>query len=283
MKNEFNYPKNPLQVISLFILLCYTVASTFFGFGKFNFSCGERWAIVLFIILFPIIVFAVFCWLIIQYHDKLYAPFEFRSDEGFYGVIETSSKEQITQKEKEEEQELLDEEKNKSLPHGKGEKNKYLKDNHEVTAPTIPNKESLHVKQRVPQTYNEVQALVVRILNKELGIEFIENITIRMGYGQRLYFDAFFRGEKFIYVLEVKLMREPIESSLLRGRLNGFLLSVDKLKKKNDKVKPILAIVGIKWNEDSLRNYKEQLKQVFPSDFEIEVFDFETLKEQYKS
>lgn len=283
MKNEFNYPKNPLQVISLFILLCYTVASTFFGFGNFNFSCGERWTIVLFIVLFPIIVFAVFCWLIIQYHDKLYAPFEFRSDEGFYGVIETSSKEQITQKEKEEEQELLDEEKKLDSQNREKIPNKSLKDKHEEVAPTILDMQSLHIKQKTPHSYNEARSWIVSTINKKLGIELIENITIRMGYGQRLYFDAFFRGEKFIYVLEVKLMREPIESSLLRGRLNGFLLSVDKLKKKNDNVKPILAIVGIQWKEDSLRNYKEQLKQVFPSDFEIEVFDFETLKEQYKS
>lgn len=171
MKNEFNYPKNPLQVISLFILLCYTVASTFFGFGKFNFGCSERWAIVLFIILFPIIVFAVFCWLIIQYHDKLYAPFDFRSDEGFYGIVEPGSKEQVTQKEKEEEQELLDEEKKLDSQNREKIPNKSLKDKHEEVAPTILDMQSLHIKQKTPHSYNEARSWIVSTINKKLGIE----------------------------------------------------------------------------------------------------------------
>ena len=73
--------KNPLGIVALFIVLVYMMASVTL------FAAGDHQAVIVwFLVLFPVLVLAVFAWLVVRHHHKLYAPADFRDDETFIRV-----------------------------------------------------------------------------------------------------------------------------------------------------------------------------------------------------
>jgi hypothetical protein len=46
-------------------------------------QASERYPIVWFLVLFPVLVLLVFAWLVSKHHQKLYAPLDYKSDEAF--------------------------------------------------------------------------------------------------------------------------------------------------------------------------------------------------------
>lgn len=74
--------RNPLGVIALFLFLIYGLATLAFSVNTL--TPQERWPLVWFLVLFPLIVLATFAWLVSSHHEKLYAPSDYRDDEGFH-------------------------------------------------------------------------------------------------------------------------------------------------------------------------------------------------------
>jgi hypothetical protein len=82
--------RNPLGIVALFLVLVYGIAALVFGVGSSKLDPTQTWAFVGFLCLFPILVLAVFVWLVTRHHTKLYAPADFRRDEGFLSAIDPS-------------------------------------------------------------------------------------------------------------------------------------------------------------------------------------------------
>ena len=74
--------RNPLGVIALFLFLIYGLATLAFSVNTL--TPQERWPLVWFLVLFPLIVLATFAWLVSSHHEKLSAPSDYRDDEGFH-------------------------------------------------------------------------------------------------------------------------------------------------------------------------------------------------------
>lgn len=81
-KSARELARNPLGIIALFIVLVYGIAALALGLTS-SLSHDERTPIVWFLVSFPVLVLAVFCWLVIKHHHKLYAPSDYKSDDGF--------------------------------------------------------------------------------------------------------------------------------------------------------------------------------------------------------
>jgi hypothetical protein len=79
--------KNPLGIIALFIILIYGLASLVLGTSQ-NLGPEEKYPIVLFLVIFPFVVLAVFAWLVSQHHQKLYAPKDYINDDSFLKALE---------------------------------------------------------------------------------------------------------------------------------------------------------------------------------------------------
>ena len=74
--------RNPLGIIALFIVLIYGLASLVVGFsGKLQTS--ERLPVIWFLVVFPVLVLAVFAWLVSRHHARLYSPTDYREDASF--------------------------------------------------------------------------------------------------------------------------------------------------------------------------------------------------------
>ena len=74
--------RNPLGIIALFIVLIYGFAALTLGINS-SLQATERLPLVWFLVLFPVVVLFTFGWLVSQHHEKLYAPGDYKTDEGF--------------------------------------------------------------------------------------------------------------------------------------------------------------------------------------------------------
>ena len=74
--------RNPLGIIALFIVLVYGFASLVTTFAG-SFTHEERLPLIYFLVLFPIVVLAVFAWLVSAHSGKLFAPADFKNEENF--------------------------------------------------------------------------------------------------------------------------------------------------------------------------------------------------------
>jgi tetratricopeptide (TPR) repeat protein len=75
--------RNQIGIIALFIVLVYGTAGLVFGLSGAQFDASQKWALILFLVLFPPLVFVGFVWLVAKHSHRLYAPSDFRNDESF--------------------------------------------------------------------------------------------------------------------------------------------------------------------------------------------------------
>lgn len=85
-ENARQLARNPLGIIALFIVLIYGLASMVITVNS-TLTAPERFPIIIFLVVFPVIVLGVFGWLVSQHNEKLYAPIDFASDEGFHAAM----------------------------------------------------------------------------------------------------------------------------------------------------------------------------------------------------
>lgn len=84
LKHAKTFTHNPLGIMALFVTACYGIAGFVFSseFSNLKGYC-ERLPVIWFVILFPVIILAVFVWLVVNYNHKLYAPSDFKDDNLF--------------------------------------------------------------------------------------------------------------------------------------------------------------------------------------------------------
>lgn len=78
--------KNPLGIIALFIVLVYGFASLVTAFSS-SLSANERLPLIWFLVVFPILVLAVFAWLVSRHAGKLYSPSDYKNEENYVAVV----------------------------------------------------------------------------------------------------------------------------------------------------------------------------------------------------
>lgn len=82
--------RNPLGIIALFIVLVYGIASLVTistGAGAVN----ERQPLIYFLVFFPVLVLAVFAWLVSKHSDKLYGPSDFTNEDNYMKLVTAAS------------------------------------------------------------------------------------------------------------------------------------------------------------------------------------------------
>jgi hypothetical protein len=86
-KSAKDLSRNPLGIIAIFIVLVYGFACLLFGFSAGELVSVERQPIIWFVVIFPLIVLALFGWLVSCHHDKLYSPKDYRDDNSFLKTL----------------------------------------------------------------------------------------------------------------------------------------------------------------------------------------------------
>lgn len=78
--------RGPLGIVALFLVLVYGIAALVFATKTL--PDAQNWVLVIFITVFPVLVFFTLAWLVAKHHHKLYPPTDYSKDESFLNTIE---------------------------------------------------------------------------------------------------------------------------------------------------------------------------------------------------
>lgn len=232
LKGAKDFARNPLGIIALFISLIYGFASLLLDSAAEKLTEAERWPLIIFIVLFPIMVLVTFYKLVTKHHGKLYAPGDFKDDKSFLRTL--SPEEQEVRLEKEVKESFGQtktnytgdsaEPENKSTREGnKQDEREKRKEEH----------------RRFRQELEKIETQVIDRIAEEHSANAERNVGIG---GTDANFDAFLSSDedRFTFV-EVKVLRTPAPAMIMLDRVLYNAVVADKFFESRFKL--ILAVV----------------------------------------
>ena len=192
-KSATRLSRNPLGIITLFILLIYSFATLLLSFQGKGLEFGQKWCFTIFLIAFPVLVLVDFNILVIFHHTKLYGPYDYRSDDAFFNAISAKEAEKKYEEKVKEDIEIASE----------SEKNK------------AQNK--INVRKQMTdriEKMEKVEALVFNYYKNNLGFEIEKNMRF-VGSGETQYFDGIMERNGVLVFLEIKYLQNEYECQKL--------------------------------------------------------------------
>lgn len=202
--------RNPLGIVALFISLIYAFASLLLGATVVSLTAEERYPLIIFIILFPVVVLGVFYRLVSSHHGKLYAPGDYKDDQSFLRTLSPQ-----------EWQEKLDLEVAEALPDNQPAEAEPATPE-PLTAP--PGTESAFAtdtrRANISRLYDDIRTIEAAALAYlELQYGSIEARQVAL-VNTDVTFDALLKSNGKLTFAEVKILRTP---SLSLGALDRVL------------------------------------------------------------
>jgi hypothetical protein len=205
--------RNPIGIIGLFISLIYGFANLLLGSTASTLTPAERWPIIIFIVVFPVIVLGAFYCLVARHHGKLYAPSDYKDDKSFLRTLSPEEREKKLEREAQE-----------ALPEPP------------QRAPASTATEQQAIQRRMLEL-QKTETSVISLFQKELGSTTLHR---DVGIGNSgVSFDAAFDSNGKFTFLEIKSLRYPASMFLDRVLYNAVLA----WKEMGPDFKLILAIV----------------------------------------
>jgi len=238
--------KNPIGIIALFISLIYGFANLLLGTTASSLSPDERYPIIIFIVLFPVIVLGLFYLLVSKHHGKLYAPGDYKDDKSFLRTLSQEERELKLEKEAEE-----------SLPEPAS------------SLPTSAVEARQSHNERIAIFRNELRAIESAVVSKfeiELGQSAERDVAIG---DTGATFDALFKSGGKLTFLEVKSVRTPTTITMILDRVLYNAVVADKFMASNFK---LILVVVYHFNREELPRQESILRrrvEQCPADIEL--------------
>lgn len=212
--------KNPIGIIALFISLIYGFANLLLGAAANSLTPDERFPLVIFIVLFPVVVLGIFYLLVSRHHGKLYAPGDYKDDKSFLRTLS-----------QEEREEKLDKEAQEALPESAAVE----------AVPADQTSAQPSSAERMDDIRNELRFIESQVITK-FESEFNQRAERDVGIGDTgVSFDALFQTSGKLTFLEVKSIRHPGTASMILDRILYNAVVADRFMNSNFKL--ILAVV----------------------------------------
>lgn len=276
--------RNPLGIIALFISLIYGFACLVLSTSIENLNKdSERLPLIWFIILFPIIILIGFIYLVVNHHEKLYAPGDYRGDDSF---IQTIDRHKLKEKQLEEaktlesakivEEETVATDENQNLVEENSLKD-HQADNENYKAHKIDEKNLLEIYANVGKWASEELSLKYQIIFKT-------DVAI-FRQGRKFEFDAYADNGKVIYIAEIKYWQSEKSDKKLKLAIQKFLVRHKQIeinfKTVNNEVKIIVVFVFDDLRRINKNDLLSFVKGLY-SEVIVEFFDYNELKKNYE-
>jgi ABC-type transport system involved in multi-copper enzyme maturation permease subunit len=275
MKSAKGLTKNPLGIIGLFISLIYGFACLVLSTSISNLqSASERIPLIWFIIIFPLIILGAFIFLVVNHHEKLYAPSDFRNDDSF---IETMSGKKIKEKQ-EKEAELLNSADNSVIEIAES---KDIQREEKTEKIVESNNESIS-KIELSNRISDAEDWAVKDLELKYNIAFRTNQRL-VSNSIKLELDAFASSPEKVIIAEIKYWHSNKAIKPLLLSLQNFILKINTFRTafKNKEVELILVIVFDKINVVTLNKIESFLSEL-NTNVKLEVKEYSKLKSDYE-
>lgn len=219
--------KNPIGIIALFISLIYGFANLLLGVTATSLTSDERFPLIVFIVLFPVVVLGIFYLLVSRHHGKLYAPGDYKDDKSFLGTLSQEEREEKLAKEVEEVEAV-----EAVLPQATVEAPPIT----EASKPEPVNSFRTNINIREELRFIETQVI------SKFELEFNHRADRDVAIGDTgANFDAVFHVSGKVTFLEIKSLRIPNYSSMMLDRLLYNAVIADKYMNSNFRL--IIAVV----------------------------------------
>ncbi|MBU6445592.1 MAG: hypothetical protein KGR48_16950 [Alphaproteobacteria bacterium] len=271
--------KNPLGIVALFISLIYAMSAALLGVSVERLTPANQTTLVWFIVAFPFAVLGAFLWLVINHHNKLYAPSDYRTDEGFLSASRIAPPASLGARLQAEIDEgpvvpiTVGDDTEK--PANQEEGNKAIESPNDV--PTVSNP-----ARRLEETYL-LEGLVFQELQRELGGSILREVEMSLGEGDHVRVDGVVRTDREVVAVDVNILRSRLDRTLSQARalMDKFILSA--ARNKSD-MQPFRLIEVFVLDGDVAERYRSSLVHLqqqssFPVD--IRIFTARYLREKY--
>lgn len=215
--------KNPLGVIGLFVCLVYGLACVVLMFKGRDLRCGESWALVAFVVIFPFVILGVFFQLVTRHHQKLYAPSDYK-DERYFLSPSPLSDEEIAERLSQAAKSL-----------GGGERKNGGSTDMEISSPEkiaekSSNRDPEDVSKSIRSAYGNVERLAFLALEKKIGKPFNKYVGFDVN-GVRFEFDGYFEDEGGLHLIEVAFLKKSValNSMLLDQKFDELISHAEAL------------------------------------------------------
>jgi hypothetical protein len=258
----FKPVRNQLGVIALLIFLIYALASIVIGFSG-HIEASQKWPLVWFLVVFPLLVLAIFGWLLSRHHGKLViAGAESGSGEMFLSTLTPDQQRRKLSKELSV----------NLLPLDSGGEERGQAD-----------KSGPNIFFDGRSLYLVAVDLVLRQIELDRGPNFMRHVTL-----EGVPFDGVIVREDKIIAVEVKyLTSSNVKQSMTGALLDNAEYAATRLKRTrpNASFTFMLAVVTQMSDEEQTR-LKANLVNKFgvtPVDIDIEFFDLKHLEDAFAS
>lgn len=233
--------KNPIGIVALFLVLIYGFAALLLGTSATTLTEAQRWPLVWFLVLFPLMLLGAFVYLVVFHHEKLYSPSEYRDERHFFRKLAPN------------EQKARLEEEVKQLEETGAQ------------AGVSPDEQFRPLsREEVRLNVSLAEDLAIRALEQELGVSVSREVAVRAGDGWINLDGAVARGDELV-AIEVK--------HVTGGRLAIFQIEhlLDLLSKlpfeRFRRVSLMILIVSEDSEEEDQRLEQQLLQAIEP--FEV--------------
>lgn len=280
MRNTKGLTKNPLGIIGLFISLIYGFACLVLSTSIVNLQvANERLPLIWFIIIFPLIILSAFIYLVVNHHEKLYAPSDFRNDDAF---TETMTGKRIKEK-LEKEAEILrsaddSDENNEPL------KQRNYSGDDSKPDPILDEETKIHLDEdeHLEKRISNVEKWAIKDLELEYNTRFKTNQRI-VSNRVILELDAYASDSKKVLIAEVKYWQSHKTTKPLMIIIQQFARHVEQFNRAfgNKEVKLVFVLVFDKLNK-SVTNQMQSFVSELEQNVVLRIKEYSELKKDYK-
>lgn len=252
--------RNPLGIIALFIVLVYGIAALVFGLSGAQLDTMQKWPLIWFLVLFPVLVLLLFGWLVASHHTKLYSPTDYLDKEGFFRSLTPQ------------EQKMRIDEEIKSLSNEINAERRSIVPATE--SPTLDANEFSDLR----SNYLLAEELVFRELEAEFKLPVTRNVRL---YHSNLELDGAISSRNQFVVVEIKFTQRPIWSQLVHKALQQISRIADAM---SIKARFLLVIVTQNLTEDQRANEAKKAKKYLEETkhlVELRTYDFDELSRKF--
>ncbi len=271
MNSAKSLSKNPLGIIALFISLIYAFACALLGVSLNNISeQNERLPLIWFIILFPVVILLAFIYLVVNHHEKLYAPSDYRDDNTFIKAMDTKA---IQNKTKIEVKELAE-----------AIKMDPSKEKASISS-TTKNSETKSIELdsiTLEEKYKNAEKWSLNEFSLKHNLEITKNQEIVSSRFGKFQLDGIAKTEENFYAIEVKYWSKNLSSNSLKIKIQETLRHLNKVKSALTRRNfiPVIIIVMDSTDENIKTSYLNFIKTI-DENAQLEIYEYLDLMNKY--
>ncbi|SDL33419.1 hypothetical protein SAMN05428961_104682 [Paenibacillus sp. OK060] len=290
MANVKGLTRNPLGIIALFISLIYGIAGLVLTISNNTLDINQNWVLIWFVVFFPVLILITFVYLVVNHHQKLYGPGDYKDERNFFRPLNSFEREQKLKEDIKlisDEQPEIDEE---SINYTKGNTEIEKIDNEKDIESTDSNNKDSNALEKLKKTstnfiatlenfYLLVEELVLKRLDSELNVQVSRQMALDSNKGTVQFDGVAFKQNETIGI-EVKYINSLAISTGTIEQIRKKISKVVNNYKLNDGFRFIVVFVSDK----PIVNFSRAtnaIKSGFENEIAIDIryYDLEDLKQ----